>query len=116
MAVKGVRVAAREAMQKFGYDPLESLVMFAQDGATNQDTKLHIAEVLLPFMYPKLAAVTVEGEVQSTVTADAQASLLRKVLADPDLADAAQRLSIAAASSMLDEEVGGESLGSGLIM
>jgi hypothetical protein len=116
MAVKGVRIMAREAMQKFGYDPLESLVLFAQDGATNNDTKIHIAEVLLPYLYPKLSAITVEGEVVSTVTAESQASLLRRVLADPELADAAQRLSIAAASAMLDESEGGDPMGRGMVM
>jgi hypothetical protein len=103
MALKGVRLAAREAMQKFGYDPLESLVLFAQESSTNNDTKIHIAEVLLPYLYPKLSSITVEGEVHSTITADAQASLLRRVLADPELADAAQRLSIVAAGAMLDD-------------
>jgi len=103
MAAKGVRVAAREAMQRHGYDPLDELVLFARDSQSNTDTKMHIAEILLPYMYPKLSSITVEGEVVSTVTAQSQASLLQKVLADPELADAAQRLSIAAASSMLDE-------------
>jgi hypothetical protein len=103
---KGVRLAAREAMQKFAYDPLQTLVLFAQDSNTNNDTKLHIAEVLLPYLYPKLSNVTMEGEVVSTVTVEAQASLLRRVLENPELADAAQRLSLAAAEAALESDIG----------
>jgi hypothetical protein len=109
MQRKGVRIAAREVMQKLGYDPLESLVKFAMDAATNNDVKLHVAETLLPFMYPRLSNVTVDGEVTSTITADTQASLLRKLLENPELADAAQRLSIAAAESALETDMGGMS-------
>ena len=103
---KGVRSSAREAMQKFAYDPLQTLVLFAQDSNTNDDTKLHIAEVLLPYLYPKLSNVTMEGEVVSTVTVEAQASLLRRVLENPELADAAQRLSLAAAEAALESDLG----------
>ena len=103
-AKKGVRLAAREAMQRLNYDPLETLVLVAQDQNTNNDTKLRIAETLLPFMYPKLSNVTVEGEITSNTTADAQANLLRRVLDDPELADAAQKLSLAAASAALETD------------
>jgi hypothetical protein len=101
---RGVRVAAKEAMQRFNYDPLESLVLFAQDAGTNNDTKMHIAEVLLPYMYPKLSNVTVEGEIVSNTSAESQAALLRRVLDNPELADAAQRLSLAAAEAALESE------------
>lgn len=103
MAVrKNVRVAARESMQKYNYDPLEVLVLFAQDAATSPASKLSIAETLLPYMYPKLSNVTLEGEVIVARDAESQAALLHKILQDPELADAAQRLSIAAAMSTLD--------------
>lgn len=105
MAVRRqVRVAAREAMQKYAYDPLEALVLFAQDTATNVDTRLHIAEVLLPYMYPKLSNVTIEGELGVNHTAENQAALLRRVLENPELADAASMLSIAAAEIALETE------------
>ncbi len=104
---KGVRLAAREAMQRFNYDPLQVLVMFAQEQNTNNDTKLHIAEVLLPYLYPKLSNITVEGEVVSSVTLESQANLLQRVLANPELADAAQRLSLAAAEAALESDIGG---------
>ncbi len=108
MARRGVRLAARETMQKLMYDPLEALVLFAQDDKSSPDTRLHIAEVLLPYLYPKLSSLTLEGEVTVNQTAEQQASLLRRVLEDPELADAAQRLSIAAANAMLDDgESGG---------
>jgi len=103
---KTVRIAAKEAMQRFNYDPLEVLVRFAQDPATHNETKLKIAETLLPFMYPKLSNVTVEGELQTTSTAEVQASMLRRILENPELADAAQRLSIAAAEAALETDIG----------
>lgn len=101
---KNVRVAAREAMMKFGYDPLETLVVFAQDQQTSNDTKLKIAETLLPYMYPKLSNVTLEGNVGTSAVGESQAALLRRVLEDPELADAAQRLSIAASMACLESE------------
>ncbi len=101
---KNVRVAAREAMQRFNYDPLEVLVLFAQEPATQADTKLRIAETLLPYMYPKLSNITLDGEVQVSQNAETQANLLRRVLEDPELADAAQRLSIAASMAVLEEQ------------
>jgi len=105
-AKRGVRVAAREAMQKFAYDPLETLVMFAQDAATNNDTKMKIAETLLPYMYPKLSNMTLDAEVGITQGAESRAGLLRKLLDDPELADAAARLSIAASMAALGEDSG----------
>lgn len=102
MSRKGVRIAAREAMQRFAYDPLEVLVQYAQDSATSVDRKVEIAEYLLPYMYPKLSNVTLEGEVTVSQTAEQQAALLRRVLENPELADAAQRLSIAAAEAYIE--------------
>ena len=105
MALKrGVRLAAKETMQKYAYDPLETLVLFAQEAGTNNDTKMHIAEVLLPYLYPKLSNITVEGEIVSNATAESQAALLRRVLENPELADAAQRLSLAAAEAALESD------------
>ena len=102
MAQKSVRVAAKEAMQRLGYDPLESLVSYAMDSQTSSATKLEIAQTLLPYMYPKLANVTVEGEMRVTDDARQQASLMQRLLSDPKLADAAQQLSLAAAEAALD--------------
>ena len=104
---KGVRLAAKETMQKYAYDPLETLVLFAQEAGTNNDTKMHIAEVLLPYLYPKLSNITVEGEITTNTTAESQAALLRRVLENPERADAAQRLSLAAAEAALESDIGG---------
>ena len=103
---KSVRVAAKEAMQKHGYDPLDVLVLYAMDDKTAPESKLKIAETLLPYMYPKLSNITVEGEIVSNTTADSQAALLRRVLDDPELADAAQKLSIAASMIALESDSG----------
>jgi hypothetical protein len=104
---KTVRVAAKEAMQKFNYDPLEVLVQMAQEQGANNDTKKEIAMILLPYLYPKLSNITVEGEITTNTTAESQAALLRRVLENPELADAAQRLSLAAAEAALESDIGG---------
>ena len=104
---KTVRVAAKEAMQKFNYDPLEVLVQMAQEQGANNDTKKEIAMILLPYMYPKLSNITIEGEITTNTTAESQAALLRRVLENPELADAAQRLSLAAAEAALESDIGG---------
>lgn len=104
---KTVRIAAKEAMQKFNYDPLDVLVQMAQEVTANLDVRKEIAMVLLPYMYPKLSNVTIEGELTTNVSAESQASLLRRVLENPELADAAQRLSLAAAEAALENDIGG---------
>ena len=100
---KSVRVLGKEVMQAKNYDPLEELVTLAQDPNTPKQSKQAIAETLLPYMYPKLTNVTVEGEVNVNHTAEMQVSLLRRVLEDPQLADAAQQLSIAASNIAIEE-------------
>lgn len=104
---KTVRIAAKEAMQKFNYDPLDVLVQMAQEANASLDARKEIAMVLLPYMYPKLSNVTIEGELTTNVSAESQASLLRRVLENPELADAAQRLSLAAAEAALENDIGG---------
>lgn len=99
---RGVRYAAREAMQRHGYDPIDVMVQCSQDPNTSQDTKLDIARTLMPYMYPKLSNVTVESEVSTNERSETQASLMMRVLSNPELADAAQRLSIAAADVALE--------------
>ena len=101
---KTVALVAREAMQKLGYDPLEVLVVHAQDSTSSRDEKKEVAMFLMPYMYPRLSNVTVEGEITSNTTAESQARLLQRVLENPELADAAQRLSVAAAESALETE------------
>ena len=63
--------------------------------------------ILLPYMYPKLSNITIEGEITTNTTAESQAALLRRVLENPELADAAQRLSLAAAEAALESDIGG---------
>lgn len=102
---KSVRVAARETMQRFSYDPLEVLILHAQQDATSPGEKREIAEVLMPYMYPKLANVSVETENNSSSAAESQSALLQRVLASPELADAAQRLSLAAAEAAIEGDL-----------
>ena len=104
-----VKLQAREIMQRYGYDPLETMVLTAQDPSTTKQEKLEIAQVLLPYIYPKLATIAVETEVEIGSSQLAQASLMRRVLEDSELADAAARLSLAAAEASLsaDDSVSG---------
>lgn len=99
---RGVRYAAREAMQRHGYDPIDVMVQCSQDPNSSQETKLEIAKTLMPYMYPKLSNVTVESEVTTNERTETQASLMMRILGNPELADAAQRLSIAAADAALE--------------
>jgi len=96
-----IAVMAREACQRFDYDPLQALVLYAQDNAVSADVKVDIAKTLLPYMYPKLSNVTVEGEVRDSSQSN-QVMLMQRILANPQLADAAQRLSLAAAEVALE--------------
>lgn len=107
MAKRSVRIAAKEAMMKFAYDPLEVMIHCAQDMATSAVVKLQIAETLLPYMYPKLSNITIEGEMVTSTTEEAQAELFHRVMSNPELADAAQKLSLAAAESALLGDIGG---------
>ena len=111
MASRNVRLAARETMQRYGYDPMETLIHHAMDSATAPVEKTRLAEVLLPYMYPKLSNVTMEAEVSTADNSKAQSTLMGMILSDPLLADAAQKLSLAAASSYVnlvdDAELGG---------
>ena len=111
MAAKNVRLEARETMQRHGYDPMEALILHAMNDSTAPIEKTRVAEVLLPYMYPKLSNMTVEAEVSTTDNGRAQSTLMEKILSDPLLADAAQKLSLAAADSYVNrvdfEEFGG---------
>lgn len=102
MAAKSVRIAAKEAMQRLGYDPLEVLVSFAQAPDSSGQTKLEIAQTLLPYMYPKLSNMVLEAEVSNADQAQSQAELFRRVMENPELADAAAKLSLAAAEAGID--------------
>jgi hypothetical protein len=93
-------------MQKHAYDPLEELVLMAQSPGMGFDQKKEIAEVLLPYAWPKLASVALEGKLDVGRGDEAQSALLQKILSDPLLADAAQRLSVAAAQATLESEMG----------
>lgn len=91
-------------MQKWGYDPLEVIVQAAQDPNTTQDTKLEIAQVLLPYMYPRLSSIEVQAEVDvNEKNRPDQNELMRRILANPELADAAQKLSLEASSVLMLE-------------
>jgi hypothetical protein len=93
-------------MQKFGYDPIEELVKLAQDPNASGETKYGVAGVLLPYMYPKLSSVMMEAEVTTNDTVETQNYFMRRILENPELADAAQRISLAAADALLERDLG----------
>ncbi len=93
---RNTRFMAREIMQKFAYDPMVELITQAQDDRTSQAERRAIAEELMPYMYPKLSAVIMDEAPVHDITAVNQRNMMMRVLNDPELADAAQKLSIAA--------------------
>lgn len=101
---RGVRIAAKEAMQSLNYDPLEVLVKYAQESGTSPAAKCEVAMALLPYMYPKLSSMTIEADVLvDNQASNARNALMRRVLENPELADAAARLSIAAAEASIED-------------
>ena len=104
MAKKTARYAAREVMQTLGYDPMEQLIHIAKGENVSADTRKDIALAMMPYIYPKLANVEVQGEMETTINAPNSSDLLKRLLSNPDLADAAQKLSLEAAD-LLNEGI-----------
>lgn len=98
---------AREVMMKRGYDPVEELVTMAQDPNTPFLERKDIASFLAPFMYPKLSAIEMAVETGSTSVKDAQSEIMRRIMENPELADAAQRISLMASDVILGVEAVG---------
>lgn len=103
MAKRTSSLQARTTIQSLGYDPLEVLVKIAQAEETHRDVKREIAMELLPYLYPKLSNVEMTAEVDQTNHVPNSAELLRRVLASPELSDAAQMLSLEAADVLVKE-------------
>lgn len=101
------KLAARSIMQSMGYDPIEELVKIAQTPGTSNDTKIDIAQGMLPYMYPKLGAVEIET-VGADDVVDVRRELAVRIMSDPVLSDAAHQLSIAAAEAAMDKEAARE--------
>lgn len=105
MAKRTSLLVARETMQKFGYDPMEELVKLAVgtvEAPASMAVKQEIALSLLPYVYPKLSNVEIFGEIDQTNHAPDPQELLRRVLANPELADAAQMLSLEASDILMN--------------
>jgi hypothetical protein len=88
-------------MQSQGYDPIAALVAFAQDQGVSPSVKIDIARELLPYMYPKLSNIAVEGSVEHKHTHEVQHALVTRILSSPELSDAAQKLSLVAADTLI---------------
>ncbi len=104
MAKKTSILQARTTMQSLGYDPLEELVKIAQNEDVHKDVKREIHLSLLPYLYPKLQNIELKGEIDQTNHVPDSQELLRRVLANPELADAAQMLSLEAADVLVKTE------------
>ncbi len=98
---KTARFAAKETMQKLAYDPLEEMIRLAQE-STNPAVRMEVAQALMPYLHPKLSNVEVQGEMDTTVHQPNSRDMLEKIMANPELADAAQKLSLLA-SDVLNE-------------
>lgn len=100
------KFAAREVMQRHGYDPVAELMRNALDENVSGEVKREIAMFLCPYMYPKLATVAVESEVEVVNNSLSQSELMARILENPDLCDAAQRISLVAAELFLENDKG----------
>ena len=98
------KFAAREAMQRHGYDPIEELVGAALDPNTGGEVKREIAMFLMPYTYPKLANVAIESDNAASNTSLTQEEMMLRIFDNPELCDAAQRLSLVAAEIFLDND------------
>lgn len=98
---KTARFAAKETMQRLAYDPLEEMIRMAQ-ATDNPAVKMEVAQSLMPYMHPKLSNVEVQGEMDTTVHQPNARDMMERILANPELADAAQKLSLVA-SDVLNE-------------
>lgn len=88
-------------MQALGYDPLGELVRLAMEPNTAKQDRLRIAELALPYIYPKLSAVTMDGEIDVTSSNEAQRQFMSMVLSSPQLGDAASVLALASANAAI---------------
>lgn len=87
--------ASVSRMQALGFDPMEELISYYRRDATPHDVKIHIAETLMQYMYPKMAQVDVSVDDQHGPAAeDGSADAMRQILDDPELTAAAQMISI----------------------
>jgi len=91
---RGAKHAVRELMQKFGFDPVENLIQAAQNPSTPLDMRIDISKTLAPFLYPKLNAVTIQGDEDGGPVRFRDERLLQRILSDPEAVAAAQKLGI----------------------
>lgn len=103
MAKKTSALQARTTMQSLGYDPLEVLIKYSSSPDCPGQIKKEIALDLMPYLYPKLSNVEITAEVDQTNHVPDHKELLRRVLASPELADAAQMLSLEASDLLVNE-------------
>lgn len=104
MTKKSAKYAAREAMQSHGYDPIQEMIKIVQGENVSLETRKEVALALMPYSYPKLSNVEMQGEMENVnINAPSSSDMLKRILSDPDLADAAQKLSLEAAD-LLNEK------------
>ena len=84
---------AREIMVDLNYDPLRALIAIAKRRKTPLDIKIKAAAAMLPFAHPKLSAVFVHRKKEVDIYV---AQLQHLAAADPLLAEAIERVSLAA--------------------
>lgn len=86
------RLAARAVMQSRDFDPIEQLMdIYEKLPETDLQSRITIAQGLVPYVFPKLSQVAVVGDAdnQVRVTHD----IVRQVLANPQSARMALELS-----------------------
>jgi hypothetical protein len=78
--------------QQGGMDPLQFLWWVLNNRRLPLDLRIKAASDLAPFVAPKLSAVAFKAEVENRHVIEQQT---RAIMANPELADAAERLALA---------------------
>lgn len=65
--IKSSAEHAQLLLNKYGHDPLEALILLAQDDGLPAATRVNINKTLMPFRYPQLKAVEIEAVMETKI-------------------------------------------------
>jgi len=75
---------ARALAEKYGYDPIECLIVMATSESSSQDRKFECHAKLADYIYPKVGSISIQmsGPNGGPISADVQSSELQELLSD----------------------------------
>lgn len=75
---------ARALAEKYGYDPIECLIVMATSDTSSPDRKFECHAKLADYMYPKVGAInlTLQGPGGGPIKTEVQSSELKELLSD----------------------------------